>query len=175
MYCSKGCHHADQGRHSRGRDNSNYRHGNGRQSPPRKKRVRVTPEQIAAAIDSEGNFAAAAAALGINRKTVAGVAKRLRIENPGRRPVDTDRVFSVKDRRSSGTRGSLRKHNLIQYSCSLCGLGDSWCKAKLVLELDHINGDPCDNRLENLRWLCPNCHSQTTTYCGRKRKEVTST
>jgi 5-methylcytosine-specific restriction endonuclease McrA len=36
-----------------------------------------------------------------------------------------------------------------------------------VLELDHINGVSDDHRLENLRLLCPNCHSQTDTYCGR--------
>ena len=38
---------------------------------------------------------------------------------------------------------------------------------ELVLELDHINGVGDDHRLENLRLLCPNCHSQTETYCGR--------
>jgi 5-methylcytosine-specific restriction endonuclease McrA len=39
----------------------------------------------------------------------------------------------------------------------------------LVLHIDHINGINNDNRLSNLRLLCPNCHSQTATYCNRRR------
>ena len=50
--------------------------------------------------------------------------------------------------------------------CTTCGLVD-WLDKPLVLHLDHINGINNDNRLENLRLLCPNCHSQTDTYCRR--------
>ena len=41
---------------------------------------------------------------------------------------------------------------------------------KLVLQLDHIDGDNTNNNLDNLRILCPNCHSQTHNYAGRKNK-----
>jgi len=51
--------------------------------------------------------------------------------------------------------------------CALCGLSNVWQGRPLVLEIDHINGDWCDNRAENLRILCPNCHTTTDTYCGR--------
>jgi len=44
-----------------------------------------------------------------------------------------------------------------------------WAGRPLVLHLDHINGIRDDHRLSNLRWLCPNCHSQTDTYCGRNK------
>ena len=43
-----------------------------------------------------------------------------------------------------------------------------WAGSMLVMQLDHVNGDRRDNRQENLRLLCPNCHSQTDTFCGRK-------
>jgi len=48
--------------------------------------------------------------------------------------------------------------------CAICGITD-WLGQSLSLHLDHINGINNDNRLENLRLLCPNCHSQTDTYC----------
>lgn len=61
------------------------------------------------------------------------------------------------------------KNELIPYKCSICGL-TTWNNKTISLELDHINGINNDNRLENLRFLCPNCHSQTTTYGSRNNK-----
>lgn len=54
----------------------------------------------------------------------------------------------------------------VEYKCSICNIED-WNGKHIVLELDHINGDNRDNRLENLRLLCPNCHSQTDNFRGR--------
>lgn len=54
------------------------------------------------------------------------------------------------------------------YRCEWCGI-DSWRGTKLVLHLDHANGVNNDNRVENLRFLCPNCHSQTPTYSNQRR------
>jgi hypothetical protein len=54
------------------------------------------------------------------------------------------------------------------YACAWCGVTE-WRDRRLVLHLDHINGIHNDNRLENLRLLCPNCHSQTDTYSNRRR------
>ena len=76
--------------------------------------------------------------------------------------------FLVKDRlvTSSDLRRKLINANILPNECSICSIRD-WQNAPLTLHLDHINGDHFDNRLENLRLLCPNCHSQTSTYCGR--------
>jgi Zn finger protein HypA/HybF involved in hydrogenase expression len=65
-------------------------------------------------------------------------------------------------------RSQLRQHakriGLYNGKCSSCGGSDMWQGRPLTLELDHINGINDDNRKENLRWLCPNCHTQTPTH-----------
>lgn len=65
----------------------------------------------------------------------------------------------------------LLKEGLIENKCAICGLGAEWRRQTLVLVLDHINGNPSDNQIENLRMLCPNCNSQQTTFAGRKNKK----
>ncbi|MFF8383189.1 HNH endonuclease signature motif containing protein [Streptomyces kanasensis] len=51
--------------------------------------------------------------------------------------------------------------------CALCGTGPVWRGNRLPLEVDHVDGDWRDNRIGNLRFLCPNCHSTTDRYRGR--------
>jgi hypothetical protein len=58
------------------------------------------------------------------------------------------------------------------YLCAICGIGPEWNGVELTLEIDHVDGDALNNLQENLRFLCPNCHSQTPTYKNKRRKRA---
>jgi len=58
------------------------------------------------------------------------------------------------------------------YICEHCSVGNEWNGKSLTLQLDHIDGNSDNNELSNLRWLCPNCHTQTQTWCGRNKKNT---
>jgi hypothetical protein len=60
----------------------------------------------------------------------------------------------------------IKDFNLIDWKCSCCSI-DSWQGKNITLELDHIDGSAHNCKLENLRLLCPNCHSQTDTFRGK--------
>lgn len=84
-------------------------------------------------------------------------------------------VFLVKDKitDSSFLKKRLIQENILKNECSRCGI-NNWLGEVLSLHLDHINGEHSDNRIENLRLLCPNCHSLTPTYCVGNRKSKKS-
>ena len=53
--------------------------------------------------------------------------------------------------------------------CTICGLGKTWNNKPIEHHLDHIDGNSTNHILSNLQILCPNCHSQTNTYCGKNK------
>lgn len=62
----------------------------------------------------------------------------------------------------------LWKSGRLERRCYSCGISE-WMGKEAPLQLDHINGNRTDNRIENLRILCPNCHSQTETWTGKNK------
>lgn len=83
------------------------------------------------------------------------------------RPLEE--ILASKKIKLSNIKKRLLKEGIWEYKCSWCGISE-WRGKNIMLQIDHINGDKKDNKLENLRLLCPNCHSQTETFC--KRKEI---
>jgi len=84
-------------------------------------------------------------------------------------PLEEIFCTNSKHARSKAKKYILKKQ-LIPYICQNCNMTPVWCNKPLVLVLDHINGIANDHRLENLRFLCPNCNSQTDTFCGKNVK-----
>lgn len=90
--------------------------------------------------------------------------------NAGREPAT---VLVVRERgreRAAALRRAMIESG-VPYLCALCGQGRHWNGLELTLQVDHISGDYLDCRLGNLRFLCPNCHTQTETY-GRRLQPV---
>lgn len=66
-------------------------------------------------------------------------------------------------------KNKLLKTGILQNKCYICGQLPVWNNKPLALQLDHINGISNDNRLINLRILCPHCHSQTENFAGKNK------
>ena len=115
--------------------------------------------------------------LGLDTAHFTGQGWTAGLQRPVPRPARPLADVLVRDS-DYGHTATLRKRliaeGLKEPRCEQCGL-DEWCGVPMPLQLDHINGDRTDHRLENLRILCPNCHALTDTWCARNRGRAAST
>jgi hypothetical protein len=115
-------------------------------------------------------------ALGIDTSHFLGRASNRGPDHRGPKPLTCEQVLIL---RKTGLRqkSHVLRRALLQsgrlYRCEgkKCPLEDEWLGKPLVLHVNHKNGDWLDDRAENLEFLCPNCHSQTPTYCRRMRPD----
>jgi hypothetical protein len=88
--------------------------------------------------------------------------------------IPTEQIL-VKDSSYTNThllKKRLIKEDLLEEKCELCGMGNEWQDKFISLQLDHKDGDRCNNLIENLRILCPNCHSQTDSFAGKGKRKI---
>jgi DNA-binding CsgD family transcriptional regulator len=95
--------------------------------------------------------------------TKNGFQKRLTLDDIFSFPSKTNNTKTVKKR--------ALEEGFLENKCYECQQEPNWNGKPLVLQLDHINGDRADNRVSNLRILCPNCHSQTDTFCSKQARK----
>lgn len=97
----------------------------------------------------------------ISEKVKARISERYR--------YDENEVLTETSKASITT---VRKYarQLLKYECAICENTGMHLERPLSLQLDHINGDRTNHARSNLRWLCPNCHSQTETYSSKNRE-----
>lgn len=154
-------------------------------------RKEVSDDRVRSALRESVNYAEAARALGLpdddsTRRRLQRQAARLGVDTghftrrsrplraaPRPRPV-AERVLRVLPAGSARTNRERLHRALtevgVTYACAECGNAGEWRGTPMTLQIDHVNGDWLDNRRENLRYLCPNCHAITDTWCGRNRR-----
>jgi hypothetical protein len=134
--------------------------------------IRVVRESI--------TMAEASVKLGLHFNTFKRYAQKLGVYNPNQGAkgknkksvvkVPTDKILNgdYPQFQTYKLKNRLIKEGLLKNECSICGISE-WNGKLLNCELDHIDGNRTNHRIENLRILCPNCHSQTDTYRSKNR------
>jgi 5-methylcytosine-specific restriction endonuclease McrA len=141
--------------------------------------MKVTKQEIEDAFAKRKTMTSAARVLGISFSTFKRHATKLGVYTPNQASkgilrTDLSQVLVAGSSISSSRlKEKLLIGGLLKHECRICGLKD-WQEKPITLELDHINGVNNDNRLPNLRLLCPNCHSQTPTFRGRNKSRFQS-
>jgi len=136
---------------------------------------KITDEQIIECYNQGMNMHVTAAELNMTNVTLWRRAKKLDIawkdlKNTSGKKVPLDEILKGKhpSYQTYKLKNRLLKEGIKENICEECGISE-WNGKPINMQLDHINGDSHDHSLENLKMICPNCHSQTDTYCGKNK------
>jgi 5-methylcytosine-specific restriction endonuclease McrA len=141
--------------------------------------VRYTVEEVIDAVQQCTNISQVLRKLGLsevggNARTIKNLIEKHQISTVHFTSARIGVTRSSEDilcKNSTASRTVVRHHIIvtkaIPHVCQMCNNSGVWNSTKLTLELDHINGDRTNNEVSNLRFLCPNCHSQTPTFRGK--------
>lgn len=155
----------------------------------------ITTEELQTLIDTSVSMSDVCRKLGLNpengairslyrRISIEGINTAILKKNRHEYKINTGfqkklNFINIFVEHSTATRSTIRKniikYKILEYKCNKCGNNGEWCGEPISLQLEHINGVNDDHRIENLCWLCPNCHSQTSTFAGRNIKKSTIT
>ena len=148
-------------------------------------KIEISKEQLLEAIESTTSAVQASQKLGLMYTTFIRRCKEHGVYSPNqggrgtlkprpRRRVSIESILSGEKMMSStAVKKKLLAAGLKKEECEECGQGPMWNGKRLVLQLDHKDGDRTNNSLENLRMVCPNCHTQTHTFSkGKNRAAV---
>lgn len=84
-------------------------------------------------------------------------------------PIEEILIENSKYENRTRLKERLIKEKILEYKCIECENNGEWRGKKLSLQLNHKNGINNDNRIENIEFICPNCHSQTENYAGKNK------
>ena len=144
---------------------------------------KISDEKIIEASNRFKSMSSAASSLNLPLNTFKRKAKKLGCYNPNQAGKGINKNYGgpkkelsdilsgkVKYHSTSSLKRRLLKEGIKKNKCEECGI-DSWNDKPLSMHLDHVNGNNTDNRIDNLKMLCPNCHSQTSTYAGKSKRK----
>jgi len=142
----------------------------------KQREVKITDEEIKLAYEKYDTLHKASAELKMTTVSLWRRAKKLNLAwkdknfKPEKPKIPTNEIIEGKHPyyQTLKLKKRLLKEGLKENKCDICGITE-WNNKGLSMQLDHIDGDSHNHKFDNLRMVCPNCHSQTHTYFGKNK------